>query len=96
MIEQQLRDNYNQMRAINNSVTSFLVSSVKVAENQNRYLEMLGVKDERVSEVLDQVDSAVDALLGKAERVVKKGEKTKLYYQKLTNAMANFKEKGAK
>ena len=96
MIKQQLRDNYDQVRAINNSVTSFLVSAVKVAENQNRYLEMVGVKDEKVAEVLDQVDSAIEVLRGKAEQVVEKGEKAELYYQKLKNAMAKLKDKGEK
>lgn len=96
MIEQQLRDNYDQARSINNSVTSFLISSVKVAENQKRYMEMLGLKEEKVTEVLDQVDSAVDSLLGRAEQVVDKGKKAELYYKKLTDAIAKFKEKGAK
>jgi len=96
VIEEHLRDNYDQARAINNSVTSFLISYVKVAENQNRYMEMLGLKEEKVTEVLDQVDSAVDSLLGAAEKVVDRGEKTKLYYNKLKNAMAKFKEKGVK
>lgn len=94
MIIQQLRGNYDQARAINNSVTSFLVSAVKVAENRNRYMEMVGVKDEKVAEVLDQIDSAVEALLGKTEQVVEKGEKAELYYQKLKNAMAKLKDKG--
>lgn len=96
MIKKQLRDNYDQAKAINNSVTSFLVSAVKVAENQNRYLEMVGVKDEKVAEVIDQVDSAVEELRGKAEQVVEKGEKAELYYQKLKNAMEKLKDKGEK
>ncbi len=95
LIEQQLRENYNQARAINNSVTSFLVSSVEVAENQKRYLEMLGVKDEKMVEVLDQVDTAVDALLVRAEQTADQVEKAKLYYQKLTEALAKLKGKGA-
>lgn len=96
MIKQQLRDNYNQVRAINNSVTSFLVSAVKVSENQNRYMEMIGMKDEKVAESLDQVDSAIDALLGKAEQVADKGKKAELYYQKLTDVITKLKDKGAK
>ncbi len=96
MIKRELRDNYDQARAINNSVTSFLVSAVKVAENQNRYLEMVGVKDEKVVEVIDQVDSAVEELRGKAEQVVEKGEKAELYYHKLKKAMEKLKNKGEK
>lgn len=96
MIKQQLRDNYNQARAINNSVTSFLVSAVKVKENQTRYMEMIGVKDQKMVEVLDQVDSAVETLLGKAETVTDKAEKAELYYLKMKAAMTKLKNKGVK
>ena len=96
MIKQQLRDNYIQALAINNSVTSFLVSAVKVKENQNRYMEMIGVKDQKMAEVLDQVDSAVETLLGKAEMVTDKAEKAELYYRKMKDAMTKLKNKGVK
>ncbi len=96
MVKQQLRDNYNQARAINNSVTSFLVSAVKVKENQNRYMEMIGVKDQKMAEVLDKVDSAVETLLGKTEMVTDKAEKSELYYRKMKDAMTELKNKGVK
>ena len=95
MIKQQLSDNYDQARAINNNVTSFLVSAVKVNENQNRYMEMIGVKDKKMAEVLDQVDSAVETLLGKSEMVADKAKKVELFYREMNDAMTKLKNKGA-
>ena len=39
-IELKIREEYTQARAINNSITSFLLSASKVADNRNRYLQM--------------------------------------------------------
>lgn len=96
IIVREIRNGYDQAKAINNSITSFLVSSSKVSENQKRYLEMLGVKDEKIAEALDQVDSAVSSLLGKAEQASDKVEKANSYFEKLTSAMARIKAKGGK
>jgi hypothetical protein len=92
LIKQQLRDNYDHARAINNSVTSFLVSAVKVKENQNRYLEMVGVKEEKVAEVIDQIDSAVEELHGKCEQVVEKG-KMRLPMMRRKRRMINWQDR---
>lgn len=83
IVKQQLSSNYDQAHAINNSITSFLVSASKVAENRNRYLEMLGVKDEKIIKILDQVDEAVGSLAENAEKVASKEDKAKEYCQKL-------------
>lgn len=83
LVRQQLRDSYDQARAINNSVTSFLVSASKVAENRNRYLEMLGVKDEKLAGILEKVDAAVADLTEKAEKASGQEEKIRDYYRKL-------------
>ena len=63
-IQQKIEAEYDQARSINNTLTSFLTSASEVAENRNRYLAMLGVKDEKMGQVIDQVDDAVTDLLG--------------------------------
>lgn len=68
-IEKHIRDEYAQARAMNNSITSFLLSASKVSENQNRYLEMVGVTDEKIGKIIDQTDDAVTDLLGKASDI---------------------------
>jgi hypothetical protein len=58
-IERRLRDEYTQAKAINSSITSFLTSAAKVAESRDRYLNMIGIGDQTISNALDQTDKAV-------------------------------------
>lgn len=62
-IEKEIREGYLQARAINNSITSFLFSASKVAENRNRYLEKAGVTDNKVKDAIDRTDEAISDLL---------------------------------
>lgn len=64
-IEEKIRSEYAQARAMNNSITSFLLSASKVAETRDRYLEMVGVTDEQIGKLIDQTDDAVSDLLKK-------------------------------
>ena len=66
-IEKQIRDEYAQARAMNNSITSFLLSASKVTESRNRYLEIIGVTDEKIGKLIDKTDDALIDLLGKAK-----------------------------
>lgn len=76
-IERQLRSEYSQMRSINNSITSFLVSASEVGENRNQYMQMIGVSRDRINQILNETDNAVDNLLrgaSDAQDKVERGE----------------------
>jgi len=62
-IEVSIRVRYNEARAINNTLTSFLLASAKLAEGRDRYLHMIGLSDNRISKALDETDETVSALL---------------------------------
>ncbi|MEL0642371.1 hypothetical protein V6260_17365 [Pseudoalteromonas aliena] len=62
-ITRSIKAEYEQARAINNSITSFLLSASELAENRDRYLEMIGVTDDKLSTIIDKTDSAVSSLL---------------------------------
>lgn len=68
-IEVSIRGEYTQVKAMNNSITSFLLSASKVTETRNRYLEMAGIKDAKIGQLIDKTDDAVSDLLGKATNV---------------------------
>ena len=70
-IERKLRDEYTQAKAINNSISSFLVSAAEVAENRDRLLNMMGVTDEKITHALDEADKAVAALVSGSEKAEK-------------------------
>jgi len=92
MLERTLRDEYQQTRAINNSITSFLVSAAKVDENRARYLEMLGVSDQKIADAVDQVDSAVGTLLDKANALPDKQKRAEKYLEKVNDILGKLKE----
>lgn len=82
-IEKNIREEYSQARAMNNSITSFLLSASKVAENRNRYLEMAGVTDEKVGNLIDKTDDAVSDLLKGAKDAQGKVDSAEKYLSKL-------------
>jgi len=82
-IEQEIRYEYEQARSINNSITSFLLSASKVAENRDRYLEKAGFEDEKVRQAIDNVDDAVKDLLSLGKKTKDKITKAEAYLIKL-------------
>ncbi len=67
IIEASLRAEYSQVKAINNSVTSFLLSASDVATNRNRLLNLAGVPESSLSNIIDDTDNAVSDLLSKTK-----------------------------
>ena len=82
-IEQKLRNEFSQARAINNSITSFLQSATKVTENRDRYLERLGITDEKIKKVIDKTDDAISGLLEKTKNLPEKIDSAKKFKDKL-------------
>lgn len=82
-IESSIRSEYSQAKAMNNSITSFLLSASKVAEARNRYLDMAGIKDEKVSQLINKTDDAVSDLLGKATSAQDKVTRAEAFVKKV-------------
>jgi len=82
-IEKKIRYEYAQARAMNNTLTSFLLSASKVSENRKRYLEMVGVTDEEISKIIDKTDTVVTDLLTKTTDAQEKINASKEYLDKL-------------
>lgn len=82
-LETAIRNDYNLARSMNNSLTSFLESAVKVKENQQRYLDMIGVTEEKVSNAIDEADKVLEDLVSKAEKIEDYSDKAESYKKKL-------------
>jgi hypothetical protein len=82
-IEKKIRDEYTQARSVNNSITSFLLSASKVAENRNRYLEVAGVKDSQIGKLIEQTDDTVADLLSKTKGANEKIDGASKYLEKI-------------
>lgn len=82
LIERKIRTEFRQARSINNSITSFLISASKVEENRNRYLNMIGITDDKIGALIDGVDETVGNLVDKSKDIKSYSEK---YIKKLNN-----------
>ena len=92
LLERTLHEEYQQARAINNSLTSFLVSAAKVDESRRRYMEMAGVTDQKMSMVIDKIDSGVGTLLSTAQNVADKEENTRKYLDQIKSVIETVKK----
>ena len=82
-IETKLKADYAQAKAINNSITGFLLSASKVVENRDRYLEMVGVTDDEITEFIDRTDAIVADLLESSHDIEGKVAKGEKYLRKI-------------
>lgn len=87
-IEAKLTADFAQAKAINNSITGFLLSASKVVENRDRYLEMVGVSSDEVTQLIDSTDAIVADLLQSSQEIEGKVAKGEKYLQKI-NALRN-------
>lgn len=65
-LKNALHEKYRSARSINNTLTSFLVSAAEVDENRQRYLNMAGLTEDKISAAIDKTESLTSELLIKA------------------------------
>ena len=82
-LEQEIRRSYAQAYAMNNSITSFLVSASDLAENRDRYMNMVGVTDEKVSKIINETDIIISDFLSKSKNIEEEAEAENEYKKKL-------------
>ena len=90
LMERRLRDEYEQARAINNSLTSFLFSASKVAESRDRFLNLLETTDEKIAIAIEEVDSTVSLLLNKTKASGEKEQTIQEYLRKLDSIVRSL------
>jgi len=82
-VGRKIRAEYSQSKAINNSITSFLLSASEVANNRNRFLNELGISEIDVSSAISKTDDAISSLLNKTETVADKVKAADKYIEKI-------------
>lgn len=88
----RLRGKYNNAMAINNTLTSYLVSASEVAENRQRYLNMAGVTEDEISSVINRTESITSEMLKTATEINEGAtdiEKTIEEYRNKLNELLN-------
>ena len=84
-IARNISAEYEQARGINNSITSFLLSAAEVTKNRDRYVEMVGVADDKLATLIDETDSAVSDLLVAGHRAESKADSANKFIKKIKN-----------
>jgi hypothetical protein len=90
LLEQKIRNEYNVTRSINNTLTSFLYSASKVDENRIRFMEMFGISQDKINEVIDETDHIVEELVKAGGKAAELGEKGTEYLDKLNELKNNI------
>lgn len=90
-ILKNLKDEYDQARGINNSITSFLVSASEVDKNHKRYMETLGIADSKVATFIDKTDDAVNDLLATAHQTTDKVHSAKEFADNIKHIKDSIK-----
>jgi hypothetical protein len=62
-IKSRIESEYSQAKAVNNALTSLLLSSSKVNESRDRYLNMIGVTDQKMNKFIGDTDEAISELV---------------------------------
>ncbi len=90
-IKSRLRAEYDQTRAINNTLTAFLVSAAKVEENRKRYLDMIGVTDKGMNTFISETDQAVSELVDAARSIQDRAKDAENYREKIRDIIAKLR-----
>ncbi len=82
-LEQKIREEYDALKSANNSLTSYLNSALKVEENRNRYLAMMGITENKMNQTISDIDSFVGKLANTGQTVLDKEKQVKEYLDKI-------------
>ena len=82
-IEFRIREEYTLARSANNTITSFLLSASKISDNQQRYLSMFHISEDKISKVIDKTDELVGELVNKGESISAAEAETKKFLDKI-------------
>lgn len=91
-VKTKLKADYDNIRAMNNTLTSFLLSASKVDENRKRYLEMAGITDKMVDQFVDDTGRAVDVLLNTAKKADEVGKQIDDYKNRVNSILNTIKK----
>lgn len=93
-VKRKIAAEYDQVRAINNVLTSFLTSASDVAENRSRYMGMIDIKETNIDKLINDTDRIINNLMDNTtDDKVAKANKFIEKMQKLRNEVMNWNVK---
>lgn len=91
-LKNKLKFEYDQVRAINNTLTAFLQSASKVEENRKRYLDMIGITDKEVDKFVNETDQAVSELVGASRNIEDRIKNAEKYREKIKEILDKLRK----
>ncbi|HSI69916.1 MAG TPA: hypothetical protein VK941_06775 [Gillisia sp.] len=89
-----IQDKYSNLKSINNTLTSYLFSATEVEENRQRYLDIIGVTDQKLNSTINELEAFTSNLTTKATIVETEVEEFEEIFQnyknKIENLLSNF------
>lgn len=92
IIKNKLKSEYDQTRAINNTLTAFLQSASKVEENRKRYLDMIGITDKEVDKFVNETDQAISELVDAARNIQDRAKDAERYREKIKGILDKLRK----
>jgi len=86
-VTHRLQTEYLQARAINASLTSYLTSAAKVADNRDRYLNMVGIESEMTDQFVNETNAVLSLL---SDGTKSNSEKVKQYLADIEKILNKF------
>lgn len=91
-IESSIRSEYSQVKVMNSSITSFLLSASEVADNRSRLLESAGVTQSKINELVNDTDAAVTSLVTVSKDAQDKVERGEEFLAKIQSMKESVKD----
>jgi hypothetical protein len=91
-VEAAVREEFNLARSANNAITSFLSTAAKIDENRSRYLKMLNISEDKISNVISETDEVLGNLVNKSEEILSKEAELKKYQAQADTYLQKVKE----
>lgn len=74
-LEKKIRNNYSETYAINNSLTSYLISAHKVDQSRKSFVKNLVLKEEMINDAIYRVDEITENLVKSTENLPQQADK---------------------
>lgn len=91
-IESRLKAEYDNMRAINSTLTAFLQSAAKLEQNRKRYLDIVGVSEEKIDGYIYEADQAVSSLVARARTAQDRATDAEEYRKKIQTLIGRIRK----
>lgn len=86
-VEKEIRNGYDESYAINNSLTSYLISAHKVDQTRKSFVENLGLKEKKYNDMIIKINDITESLVKSTENIPEKADKYAAEIKKLREGM---------